>query len=357
MMERHNGVFGGCWCTYFQTMAAEKTYDADDNRSLKQRLVEEGRAHAALVLDGDEAVAWAQYGSPEELPNIYHRKEYDEAGDPAPDYRVTCIFVDKRHRRKGSPSSPCAARSTSSGRRAAVSSRATRTTPATGGRCRCSTTAPGRSTSASGSTYVRPKGLRNCVMRTTSPAEPSEAQTLRLLLGDAVDAAAPGEQRAGVDADDPAAGVGPLEHGERVGVLRVVEGAGHHAAVDDEVVDVAPVDRALVVLEGLGRGHPDDLERLAAGVARRRQQPLELDRHLVVGVAGVALPVQQHDARATRTSRRCRRARACRTRRSRGSARAAARCRSSRRWCAPSRPRRRPAPARGCGPGRAARSR
>jgi len=53
LMERHNGVFGGCWCTYFQTMASEKTYDADDNRSLKQRLVEEGRAHAALVFDGD----------------------------------------------------------------------------------------------------------------------------------------------------------------------------------------------------------------------------------------------------------------------------------------------------------------
>ena len=83
MMERHNGVFGGCWCTYFHTMAGEKTYDADDNRSLKQRLVEEGRAHAALVMDGDEAVAWAQYGSPDELPNIYHRKEYDVAGDAA----------------------------------------------------------------------------------------------------------------------------------------------------------------------------------------------------------------------------------------------------------------------------------
>ena len=59
LMERHNGVFGGCWCTYFQTMHDDKTFDADDNRSLKQRLVEEDRAHAALVFDGDEAVAWA----------------------------------------------------------------------------------------------------------------------------------------------------------------------------------------------------------------------------------------------------------------------------------------------------------
>ena len=64
LAQRHNGVFGGCWCTYFHTMHSEKTFDADDNRSLKRRLVEEGRAHAALVYDGDEAVAWCEYGSP-----------------------------------------------------------------------------------------------------------------------------------------------------------------------------------------------------------------------------------------------------------------------------------------------------
>ena len=47
----------------------------------------------------------------------------------------------------------------------------------------------------------------------------------------------------------------------------------------------------------VGRRHAHHLERLAAGVAGRRQQALELDRHLVVGVRRVALPVQQHHAR------------------------------------------------------------
>lgn len=101
MAERHNGVFGGCWCTYFHTMNAEKERTYEGNRSLKQRLVDEGRAHAALVFDGDEAVAWCEYGTPEELPNIYHRKQYDEEVDVLPDYRITCIFVDKRYRRRG----------------------------------------------------------------------------------------------------------------------------------------------------------------------------------------------------------------------------------------------------------------
>ena len=101
LLERHNGVFGGCWCTYFHTFHGEKTFNAEDNRALKKRLVEEGRAHAALVFDGDEAVAWAQYGPPEELPNIHHRKEYEETVDEPPDYRITCIFVDKKHRQSG----------------------------------------------------------------------------------------------------------------------------------------------------------------------------------------------------------------------------------------------------------------
>jgi GNAT superfamily N-acetyltransferase len=53
------------------------------------------------VFDGDRAVAWCQYGTPDELPNIYHRKEYLVGQDKVPDYRLTCFFVDKKYRRKG----------------------------------------------------------------------------------------------------------------------------------------------------------------------------------------------------------------------------------------------------------------
>ena len=100
LAERHNGVWGGCWCTYFHTLHPDKTFVAEENRTLKQRLVTEGRAHAALVLDGDVAVAWCEYGPPQELPNIYHRKEYDAGLTQAPDYRITCFFVDKKYRRR-----------------------------------------------------------------------------------------------------------------------------------------------------------------------------------------------------------------------------------------------------------------
>jgi GNAT superfamily N-acetyltransferase len=169
LVERHNGVFGGCWCTWFHTFHAEKTFTADGNRALKERLVAEGRAHAALVFDGDEAVAWCQYGAPEELPNIHHRKEYEETLDQLPDYRITCIFVDKKYRRKGVTNVALGGaidliahagggvvegypHDTSDGRKVSVLYNSTRALY-----------------ERTGFSYVRPKGKRNCVMRRAVP--------------------------------------------------------------------------------------------------------------------------------------------------------------------------------------------
>lgn len=101
LAEKHNGVWNGCWCTWFHPACAEKGQSPEGNRAYKERLVREGKAHAALVFDGDVAVAWCEYGSPVELPNIYHLKEYNAGPDKRPDYRLTCFFVDRNYRRKG----------------------------------------------------------------------------------------------------------------------------------------------------------------------------------------------------------------------------------------------------------------
>ena len=53
------------------------------------------------MFDGDDAVGRCQYGCPEELPRIYHRKEYEAGLEKLPDWRLTCLFVDKAYRRKG----------------------------------------------------------------------------------------------------------------------------------------------------------------------------------------------------------------------------------------------------------------
>ena len=168
LVERHNGVFGGCWCTYFHTMHAEKTFTADGNRALKQRLVEEDRAHAALVFDGDEAIAWCQYGSPAELPNIYHRKEYESTLDQTPDYRITCIFVDKKHRRQGVSE---AALQGAVELIAKAGGGVVEGYPHDAGGAKISVLYNGTRAlfERAGFTYVRPKGQRNCVMRRTVP--------------------------------------------------------------------------------------------------------------------------------------------------------------------------------------------
>ena len=101
LVERHNGIFGGCWCINFHPDCAERGQGYEGNRALKRQLVATGQAHAALVIVDEEAIAWAEYGTPDELPNIHHRKQYLAEADGLPDYRVTCIFVDKRHRRQG----------------------------------------------------------------------------------------------------------------------------------------------------------------------------------------------------------------------------------------------------------------
>lgn len=101
LVERNGGMFAGCWCTKFHPDCADKDQSAAGNRAFKQRMVAEGIAHAALVYDGEVAVAWAEYGTPEELPDIQHRKEYLATAERLPDYRVTCILVERGRRGQG----------------------------------------------------------------------------------------------------------------------------------------------------------------------------------------------------------------------------------------------------------------
>ena len=99
--ERHNSLFSGCWCTYFHLHPDPPERKELGNREFKKKFVEGGLTHAALVFDSDEAVAWAQFGTVAELPNIHHRKQWEAETEQRPNYRITCVFVDKSYRRKG----------------------------------------------------------------------------------------------------------------------------------------------------------------------------------------------------------------------------------------------------------------
>jgi len=101
MVERTGGLFGGCWCVHFHHGVEDGRGEDEPNPDFKRRMVEAGIAHAALVYDGPDVVAWAEYGTPCELPNIHHRKQYDAESVAPPDYRITCINVTRSHRKLG----------------------------------------------------------------------------------------------------------------------------------------------------------------------------------------------------------------------------------------------------------------
>jgi GNAT superfamily N-acetyltransferase len=104
LVEAHDGVWGGCWCMGFHPEGVGRGHTAAGNRAAKEARVCEGRAHAALVYDEAACVGWCQFGPPDELPRIKSRKAYLdglEGPDDLPDWRITCFFVDRSHRRQG----------------------------------------------------------------------------------------------------------------------------------------------------------------------------------------------------------------------------------------------------------------
>lgn len=98
LVEKHHGIFGGCWCIAFHLGPGEAKLGAAAYRRMREERVRQGRAHAALVFDGPNAVGWCQFGSTEELPHIRSRKAYEEGLDRLPDWRITCFFVDRERR-------------------------------------------------------------------------------------------------------------------------------------------------------------------------------------------------------------------------------------------------------------------
>jgi len=101
LVEKHNGIWGGCWCMAFHPEGIARTGSASQNRSQKEHRVREGRAHAALVYDGSAAVGWCQYGRTDELPRIKNKRDYLNGLSKLPDWRITCFFVDRDYRGNG----------------------------------------------------------------------------------------------------------------------------------------------------------------------------------------------------------------------------------------------------------------
>ena len=99
IVEKHNGVWGGCWCIAYHLKRSEEKEASGHHRELKEKLVRSKRSHAALVYDGTQVVGWCQFGPPAELP--CRMTGYGRLGLDLPDWRIPCFFVDRDRRKEG----------------------------------------------------------------------------------------------------------------------------------------------------------------------------------------------------------------------------------------------------------------
>jgi GNAT superfamily N-acetyltransferase len=101
LVEKHNGVWGGCWCMAFHPEGVRNAKSPEDNRTAKRAHVDRGTCHQVLVHSGDECVGWCQFGAPAELPTIKNTAAYARDLDHLPDWRIGCVFTASRHRGQG----------------------------------------------------------------------------------------------------------------------------------------------------------------------------------------------------------------------------------------------------------------
>jgi GNAT superfamily N-acetyltransferase len=105
LFGKHKGVRGGCWCTFHLCTSSQYAKMTKDQRKAFQKeSADQGFGSGLLVYEKDTPIAWCQFGLAERFPRYDRMRAYQELNLPAdlrPDWRISCIFVDKHRRREG----------------------------------------------------------------------------------------------------------------------------------------------------------------------------------------------------------------------------------------------------------------
>ena len=103
LVERHNGVWGGCWCMGFHAegvgAARQRSRTGPRRRPASARA---GRT-PRWCTTATTCVGWCQFGPTDELPRIKRKRAYLDGLEALPDWRITCFFVDTSTGGTGSP--------------------------------------------------------------------------------------------------------------------------------------------------------------------------------------------------------------------------------------------------------------
>lgn len=91
---------GWCWCVAWWVPTWEHWGErtSEQNRALRERLLEDGQDDGYLALQGERAVGWVQVGPRDRLEKL--RRTFGLAPDPAT-WAISCFQVEPALRRRG----------------------------------------------------------------------------------------------------------------------------------------------------------------------------------------------------------------------------------------------------------------
>ncbi len=97
-----NGACGGCWCMWWRRPGGEN-WDEVKGATNKRRfrnLVGKGKAQGIIAYDGGEPVGWLAFGPRLDFPALARARTL-KCDDPERVWSINCLFVRRRHRRRG----------------------------------------------------------------------------------------------------------------------------------------------------------------------------------------------------------------------------------------------------------------
>ena len=104
MFQKHKGC-GGCWCTYHLCSRPEFDHlQREERRAVHKELVSSGVATGLVCYLDDIPVGWCQFGPADIFEHTKRKRTYqafDKTNPIKPDWRITCVFVDKSYRGHG----------------------------------------------------------------------------------------------------------------------------------------------------------------------------------------------------------------------------------------------------------------
>jgi len=105
MFAKHRGCQGGCWCAFHICSSGEfNRLDREGHKMRHKDAVEQGLTSGVICYLNESPVGWCQFGPAFSFEHNNRSRAYQALAPELaviPDWRITCVFVDKDYRGLG----------------------------------------------------------------------------------------------------------------------------------------------------------------------------------------------------------------------------------------------------------------